>query len=640
MFINELAIVTGPDSRYPFSFRYGGDSSDDLLARWQKEDHTQQLDADRRRTVTRWSEPATGLRVTCEVTGFAEFPAVEWVLYFENTGSADTSIVEDVQALDLTFDAPLRERGPYRVHATYGGPSSPEDFEPQPVIVVDQEHSAHLTAGAGRSSTHNLPFFKIDTGRGSAVVAVGWSGMWQASATSADNRILHVTAGLEKTRFLLHPDEKVRSPRMLVLFWEGDSVEANARFRRLIHRHFAAQRNGKTPLPTLFCNTCFTRNGLWLNECNAQNQISLIEAYAPFGLEALLTDAGWFEGGWPAGAGNWTPRKDAYPDGMAPVAAAAKQRDMIYGLWFEPERVVAGTAFHREHPEWVLASSAAPQQTYLANFGLPEVQEYYFDIVEDFMKLPGFRVYRQDFNRDPLPYWRHNDAPDRQGITEMKYIEGLYAYWDRIASTWPDSLREECASGGNRIDLETVRRMHLHQKTDYWFDNEADQAQLWGLSQYLPNNVVVAHLNRLDEYSFHSNLASSLCLGWIADAPGFDIALGERLLKRYREIRHLLIDAWYPLLPYSRDPRAWTGMQFHRSDLNEGLLLVFRHGQSAYRTAELALRGLDPEVRYDLVSDRTGQLGTSKGSELMARLQVSLPRKPESDLIVYRPASD
>jgi hypothetical protein len=30
---------------------------------------------------------------------------------------------------------------------------------------------------------------------------------------------------------------------------------------------------------------------------------------------------------------------------------------------------------------------------------------------------PGFRVYRQDFNMDPLAYWQHNDASDRQGIT-------------------------------------------------------------------------------------------------------------------------------------------------------------------------------------------------------------------------------
>lgn len=108
-----------------------------------------------------------------------------------------------------------------------------------------------------------------------------------------------------------------------------------------------------------------------------------------------------------------------------------------------------------------------------------EVQDHFFEIVRRFMALPGFRFYRQDFNLDPLGYWRHKDAADRKGITMMRYIEGLYAYWDRIASSWPESLREECASGGRRIDLETLQRMPLHQKSDYWFDNEVHQASLW-----------------------------------------------------------------------------------------------------------------------------------------------------------------
>ncbi|MFH1921526.1 MAG: hypothetical protein ABIP48_16805 [Planctomycetota bacterium] len=55
------------------------------------------------------------------------------------------------------------------------------------------------------------------------------------------------------------------------------------------------------------------------------------------------------------------------------------------------------------------------------------------------MELPGFRVYRQDFNMYPANWWCHHDPADRQGITEMKYIEGLYAYWDRIAEAWPPS---------------------------------------------------------------------------------------------------------------------------------------------------------------------------------------------------------
>ena len=61
-------------------------------------------------------------------------------------------------------------------------------------------------------------------------------------------------------------------------FWEGDTLGATPSSAQLIYKHYAARRSGKTPLPMLFCNTCFTRGGGWLNECNAENQISLINA--------------------------------------------------------------------------------------------------------------------------------------------------------------------------------------------------------------------------------------------------------------------------------------------------------------------------------------------------------------------------
>ncbi|MBI4604227.1 MAG: alpha-galactosidase, partial [Planctomycetes bacterium] len=479
--------------------------------------------------------------------------------------------------------------------------------------------------------------FKVAAGADTYVVAVGWSGQWAARLESPGAGRLRVAAGMERTHFVLRPGEKVRSPRMLVLRWPGDAFEAGARFRRLIHERYAARRAGKEPLPVLFSNTCFTRGGGWLNETNAANQISLIEAYAPLGLEAVITDAGWFEGGWPAGAGNWTPRKDAYPEGMGPVAAAARDRGMVYGLWFEPERVVAGTAIDREHPEWVLAQGG-DRSTRLLNLGLPEVREHLFRIVKGFMDLPGFRVYRQDFNMDPLPFWRANDPPDRQGITEIRYIEGLYAYWDRIASEWPDALREECASGGRRIDLETLRRMHIHQESDYWFDDDVDQAQVWGLSQYLPNGLFTTPLIRLDDYSFHSTLATSLCIGWIADAHDFDRERARKLLDRYREVRHLLTGDWYPLLPYSRDPKDWMAWQHHRPDLGEGLVLAFRRAESPYASVRLPLRGLDAAAAYELTRDPSGGRAVAQGKELLAGLEVRLPERRSSQMVVYRRA--
>ncbi len=622
-------------ARYPFSFIYGGRLSDEIIDGWPSDRKSEELDDHKTKVTTTWNDPDTGLRLTMQSVRYSDFPAVEWLLYFENTAAEDTPILENVQALNLTLDSPIGARTPYRLHKTKGSVANSSDFQPS-TMVIDGKHTATMSGSAGKSSVGSLPFFKIDSADASLIVAVGWSGQWAARLQCPDRKHLAVTAGQQLTHFLLHGGERVRTPRILLMNWTGQRHQSNSQFRRLIYKHYAARRNGETPLPIPYCNTCFTRAGGWLNECNAENQISLIRAYGKLGIEALLTDAGWFEGGWPAGAGNWTPRKDAYPHGMEPVALAAKEENMIYGLWFEPERVMAGTALHRDHPQWVLSDGQPDQKTLLANFGLPEVQNHFFRVVKGFMEMPGFRVYRQDFNMFPLAWWRHNDPPNRQGITEMKYIEGLYAYWDRIAETWPDSLRVGCASGGMRIDLETVSRMHLHQKTDYWFDNEADQAHLFGLSQYLPNNVVVAHLNRMDDYSFHSTLASSLCLGWIADAADFDVARGKQLLGRYLEIRHLLIGDWYPLLPYTTEPTEWMASQYHRRDLDEGMILVFRRPESPDPTAVVSLHGLDPQATYELKYDGTGRIRRIKGADLMTELRLELPEKHRSDLITYR----
>ncbi len=634
----EFGAVPTRKSLYPFSFLYGDVHSDQLLPGWESRETTTKLDDNREQTVKTWTDPKTGLKIEWQIICFSDFPAVEWILHFQNNSSSNTPILADIQSLDWYCQEPwIDSSTQYRLYKTNGAPSNPTDFEAE-TAPMEIGSGVAMGGGAGRSSNKDFPFFKIEAAGVSYIIAVGWSGQWLSDIACERDGTLHVRAGLEKTHLLLYPGERVRMPRILMLRWEGDTWESNAQFRQLIYRRYAAKRDGERLLPTPYCNTCFTRGGGWLNETTAENQISLINVYAYLGAEAVLTDAGWFEGGWPAGAGNWTPRKDHYPDGMAPVALAAKEKGIIYGLWFEPERVVAGTDAHVDHPDWCLASTSTPQSTYLLNFGLPEVQDYFFNIVKGFMDLPGFAVYRQDFNMNPLAYWRYNDTPDRQGMTEIRYIEGLYAYWDRIAEAWPDSLRIECSSGGRRIDLETITRMHIHQKSDYWFHNEVDQASIWGLNQYLPNNTIHTPINRLDTYSFHSAMATSLNLGWIADAPDFDTERAAVLLKRYREVRHLMVGGAYPLTPYSRDTKEWLASQYHRPDLDEGMILVFRRSDSPYRALDATLHGLVPQAVYEIASDRTGIKQRCTGAELMECYTIMLDERHSSDLIVYRKA--
>jgi len=54
-------------------------------------------------------------------------------------------------------------------------------------------------------------------GDASLIVAVGWSGQWAARVECSADSGGRVTAGLERTHFLLHPGERVRLPRILAL---------------------------------------------------------------------------------------------------------------------------------------------------------------------------------------------------------------------------------------------------------------------------------------------------------------------------------------------------------------------------------------------------------------------------------------
>ena len=98
----------------PFSFVYGGRSSDDLLAGWPKETFSRTLDAFRTEHTVRWIEAKSGLEVRFVAVEYNDFPAVEWTVYFKNTSQANTPILENIQALDTRFER--RAEGEFVLH--------------------------------------------------------------------------------------------------------------------------------------------------------------------------------------------------------------------------------------------------------------------------------------------------------------------------------------------------------------------------------------------------------------------------------------------------------------------------------------------------------------------------------------------
>ena len=62
------------------------------------------------------------------------------------------------------------------------------------------------------------------------------------------------------------------------------------------------------------------------NNFAVENQLEYAAECAKFETEYMWINAGWFEGHWPDGVGNWFVRKDGFPDGLQPLTDALKWR--------------------------------------------------------------------------------------------------------------------------------------------------------------------------------------------------------------------------------------------------------------------------------------------------------------------------
>ncbi len=621
-----------PGKPLPFSFALGEQSASDVA--WE-------VSRDQRALIL--TDPASGLRVTCEAEVFTDFPAVEWVLYLENTGEADTPVIADIMPLDMTLSV-AKETACLLRHAR-GSDCKLDDFEPLETPLPPGA-STELAAHLGRSSNHTLPFFNLVTGDCGVIGAIGWTGGWKAVFARNDEGETSLRAGMTHTRLRLHPGERIRSPRIALLFWQGDPLRGHNLWRRFVLAHHSPRVGGELQQAPI-------SNAVWGENLTA-NQLAKIRWLRDHDLpiEMFWIDAGWhgdaefrenstvFNSDWWRNVGNWWPNPTTYPDGLAPIGQAAREAGMGFLLWFEPERVFADTHFTREHPEWLLGPIGG---NYLLNLGLPEACEALTELVSALIADGGITCYRQDFNTDPAPFWEAADEPERIGMTEIRYIEGLYAYWDALLARHPGLLIDNCSSGGRRIDLEMMSRSIALWRSDFqcWpdFDVTSQQAQTQGLAPWVP--LSTGCCDRPDTYAFRSALGPGIVMTTNLFEPlpteHFPVDWERERLGELKRLRPYFLGDFYPQVGWSLSHEVWAAWQFDRPDLGEGAVIAFRRPESPYPALQAVLQGLEAGASYELRDLDSGEATLLSGDMLMTEgLRLTIADQPGTKVLVYR----
>jgi PKD repeat protein len=455
------------------------------------------------------------------------------------------------------------------------------------------------------------------------ILAIGWPGQWASSFSRDASSDLQIQAGQQLTHLVLNPGEKIRTPLIALMFWQGTSVVRSQNlWRHWYMAHEIPLVNGQPPSPVAQVQGDST---------------AIVQSYLSAGIQpnVLWRDAGsgpgttWYPSSngpysgnntW-LNTGTWVVDPSAYPFGFRRTSGQVNALGVKFLLWFEPERIgnTINSFLATNNPSWVLPATSSTVGDIL-NEGNPGAFNWLTNQFEGIIAANGINWYREDMNGNgPLPTWQNNDAANRQGITENFYVQGHLAYWDALLAMNPGLRIDCCGSGGRRNDLEAMSRAVPLTRSDYLTGDmgtvpDGNQCQTYGLSSWLPFQGAGSYFN--DPYSFRSFYMASF--GMVDGVTPQDTAELQQAYAECKIIAPIMLNGdYYPLTPYSQAQNVWMAWQFDWPSANVGCVQIFNRTNSTVFSMTFQLQGLNPAQTYDVSNFDTGDLGSFSGNSLM-----------------------
>lgn len=644
-----------------FSFKLGGSDAFDS-------EYTTEVSERGNELITVYTFK-NGLKVTNIAKKYDNPLAYEWVNYFENTSDEQSEVISELWDGDCTLPIEYEDYRKWvayfpdcetstKIYAPTGSNWCRDEFycdvnklvNNSYVNIVFPGEEKHYSASNGRSSEQNAPFFNIHKNGKGYIFAIGWSGQWNCEIKRTNDSITFKSK-IEDTNFRLMPHEKFRTSSVVFMPYTGDFVTSQNIWRKLVKENFSLIGSDGRDKYAPLCA------GIWggMTTDSVMERIEKIKKHSlPF--EYIWMDAGWygentqatpdeFEGDWWAHTGDWRVSRNIHPQELTDVSKAVHAAGMKFLLWFEPERVRKSTPIDKEHIEYLLFAENPDEENRLLNLGNDEAWEYCRKTLAGLIEKLNIDCLRIDYNFNPLEYWRNNDTADRKGISEIKYINGLYKLWDCLLEQFPHMIIDDCASGGRRIDIETLRRSvplwrsDLHCPANY--NIEYVQCHHQNYNTWMPYSGTGTG-RPYDEYRIRSAYAAGLTAeySFSASEPFADSAEKVDFIKKYTaeylKVRPYFSEDFYPLTESTSNSDVWFANQFDRPSENDGIVQIFVRERTPYDTAIFKLHNVREDKTY-VFTDADGGEFTVSGKTLIADgFKVTIPEKRKAKIYFYK----
>jgi alpha-galactosidase len=267
----------------------------------------------------------------------------------------------------------------------------------------------------------------------------------------------YVRTSLELRRpIVLKPGQELTSPRVVISHHHGDFFAPLALYRELLSEQGV--------IPAAPNAECF--EPAWCSwgyefDITAHQVIGALPAVKELGIHWLTLDDRWFDT-----YGDWRPRADTFPDGIAELrgmndrihAAGCKSQIWWYPLCaedgdggYDSHKYVVSSVL-QDHPDWVVLHEdgrIARNNRHLAMLcpALPEVREYTLALTREFISDWGFDGHKLDniFTMPACHNPAHHHANPEESI--RAFGEVYQAIFETTRKLKPDSVTQICPCG-------------------------------------------------------------------------------------------------------------------------------------------------------------------------------------------------
>ena len=364
---------------------------------------------------------------------------------------------------------------------------------------------------------------------------------------------------------------------------------------------------------------------------NENKLAGLLKDTKKLGVELFLLDDGWFANKYPrngdvAGLGDWQENKTKLPNGISSLVKEAKQNQVKFGIWIEPEMVNPKSELYEKHPDWVVKQPGRAEHYFRNQLALdltnPKVQDFVYGVVDDlFTKNPELAYIKWDCNA--VIYNAHSATLKNQDHFYIEYVRGLYKVLERIRAKYPKIPMMLCSGGGGRVDYAALQYF-----TEFWPSDNTDPLERifmqWEYSYFYPS---IASSNHVTDWGkqpikFRTDVAMMGKLGFdivVSHLSENDLKFCQDAIKNYDAVKTTI---WAGDQYRLSDPRTsnLASMLYVNTDKTSGVIFNYlvnnRYGANS--SSPVLLKGLDPVKNYKIheINLYPGTSSTLKGDQV------------------------